>query len=229
MINLRLIFLFVWIFILPLASVLQHDAVASESSRWGITTNKKLEKDQNTPIDNSGLETMPTPEESRGNQQPAPATKKNTPPMNPAQTEHPASGEPKAAIGDSNKPSSTSHKNVPGRNKATPDAKGARPTTKAMIWASEQQKTTCQTYTKDLRELFVKTRHFSIQGAPCKTRDFAAAFRHVKEKCIKDCPEGFLRQSGYTDRIFRNITYLEKLGNDRCSDTKASEPKPQAN
>ena len=147
--------------------------------------------------------------------------------MNHTATEDTASTKGKGAIEDHKLSPKLTPKTVPDSKKTAPAAKVSRPATKSLVWANQPQKTACQAYTKDLRELFVKTRHYSIQGVPCKTRDFAAAFRHVKEKCAKECPDGFLRHSGYTDRIIRNITYLEKLGNDRCSDNKAPMPMPQ--
>lgn len=95
----------------------------------------------------------------------------------------------------------------------------------AIDWSSEGQKKTCDGYLKDLRSLFLKTRHYSIQGASCDTAESAAAFLDSMEKCQRNCPEGLLEHSGYTERIIRNIRYLEKLGNDRCSGSLA--PKPQ--
>ena len=73
-----------------------------------------------------------------------------------------------------------------------------------------------------MRDLFLKTRHYSIQGASCDTTENAAAFLQTWEKSRQECPKAFLDQSGYTDRIIRNITYLERLGKDRCDE--APEP-----
>jgi hypothetical protein len=115
---------------------------------------------------------------------------------------------------------------------ATPKESGkggaveATPAERKIAWASEQQKTVCEAYFKDLRENFLNARHFSIQGVPCKTAEHASAFLLLSEKCRKDCPQGLLEQKGYTDRIVRNITFLEKLGTDRCNETPAPKTSP---
>jgi hypothetical protein len=91
-------------------------------------------------------------------------------------------------------------------------------------WSSEGQKKTCAGYLEKLRSLFLKTRHYSIQGASCDTAESAAAFLDAMETCQRNCPRGLLEHSGYTERIIRNIRYLEKLGNDRCSGTLTPNP-----
>ena len=49
----------------------------------------------------------------------------------------------------------------------------------------------------------------------------AAAFLESIQMVQQNCPEDLLEHSGYTDRIIRNIRYLEKLGNDGCDQSLA--------
>jgi hypothetical protein len=44
------------------------------------------------------------------------------------------------------------------------------------------------------------------------------------ENCKQDCPDGFLKKNGYTSRIIRNLSWLEKLGAERCPDMNISLP-----
>lgn len=89
------------------------------------------------------------------------------------------------------------------------------------------QKETCATQLKHLRELFIKTRHYAVQRAPCDTAESGAAFLRIIEKCRQDCPPQFLEQNGYTSRIIRHMTSLHKIGEGRCRDGREATP-PQA-
>jgi len=107
---------------------------------------------------------------------------------------------------------------LPEKKAGVLPAKNSDTTRKEILWNDKNQKEACEGCLNSLHELFLKTRHYSIQGAPCDTREHAAAFLKIVEKCRRECPDGFLEQNGYTDRIVRNITYLEKLGTDRCDE-----------
>ncbi len=215
------------VFVLAVISVFSMVAIADEKPQWGITTKKQLEKYQNPTIENPGLETTPVSKTSGDEHPSKPTAQKHISSVNHTTTGGGGSANPKGtAIADSKQRPKLDSETRPGSKKAAPAAKNNNPSSKDVIWANQKQKTICQAYTQDLRELFIKTRHYSIQEAPCKTRDFAIAFRLVKDKCAEKCPDGFLRNSGYTDRIIRNITYLEKLGNGRCSDNKKPISKP---
>jgi hypothetical protein len=197
------------------------EAPASDTSRWGITTKKKIEdkKDPAAPVENGGTETArgpsghqpPPPVGSTSSSSPADMAPQNsssgTATADPMQED---AGKPQAPP-NSTEPSKATTKKPSATGAA--DGKLASPET---TWASEQQKTVCEAYLKDLQEHFLKARHFSIQGVPCNTAEHASAFLRLSGKCRKDCPQGLLEQRGYTQSIIRNITTLEKLGRDRC-------------
>ena len=91
-------------------------------------------------------------------------------------------------------------------------------------WENERQKTKCNEYLASLKELFLKARYYSIQGVPCGTGENARKFMSQIDQCRRDCPDGFLRRSGYTKRIIRNLSWLEKLGAERCPDMDKNLP-----
>lgn len=78
------------------------------------------------------------------------------------------------------------------------------------------QKESCETYLKQLRELFLKTRQYATRRVPCKAAENGAAFLRVIETCKRDCPPQTLERNGYNARIVRYITSLHKIGEDRC-------------
>ena len=83
-------------------------------------------------------------------------------------------------------------------------------------WTDQALKEKCHSYLEQMRALFLKTRHYSIQGASCETAEHATAFLEISQSCEGECPEGLIEGKGYSDRILRNIRYLEKLGIERC-------------
>ena len=83
-------------------------------------------------------------------------------------------------------------------------------------WKNEAQKTKCNEYLTSLKESFLKARYYSIQGVPCGTAEHARSFMTLIEQCKHDCPDKFLKENGYTARIIRNLSWLEKLGSERC-------------
>lgn len=220
----KIFYLIVWLFALPGMTLSHLDAIASDTARWGVTTKKKLEKNPSTAIDRTGLEADQDRQDRKDSASPDDTSKNQTDTevnstgktMKSNQTKHPPLNRPTPQANELKATSPPSHKAKLKGQHTMPTAKGAKPSPKTMVWVDEQQKMTCQKYLSDLRKWFLKTRHYSIQGAPCQTKEFAAAFLNTKDNCIKDCPQGFLGQNGYTDRIVRNITYLEKLGKDRC-------------
>lgn len=234
--NPKIIYLIVWLYMLPFMSLSQQDAMASDTKRWGVTTNKKLDKNPSTSIDHTGLEAdqdQPnrkdaTSPDGKSENQPDTVVKGTGKGIKPNQP-NPPSNNPAPQADVLKKPSLPSHKTKMGEKSTKPTTKDAPSSTKAMLWDDEHQKMKCKEYITDLRKWFLKTRHYSIQGAACQTKEYAAAFLHAKDKCTRDCPQGFLSQNGYTDRIVRNITYLEKLGKDRCEtkSTSSSMPMPQ--
>jgi len=89
---------------------------------------------------------------------------------------------------------------------------------KLIKWENEAQEAKCDAYLEPLRENFLKTRHYSIQGDPCYTADYAKSFLSVAADCERDCPKGFMENKGFTNTIVRNINWLEKSGSERCLD-----------
>lgn len=191
---------------------------ASEALRWGITLKKGLEERKandpqsaqksgsNAAVD-PGPQSQSQPAEFDGVPEPdrqAPAEKKAA-----EKTAPPADGKSLPSSGAVVKPAAVEVKSV------SPPA----PELRKIAWDSDQQKTTCAEYLKEMREHFLQGRHFSIQGVPCDTAAHASVFLQVSEKCRRDCPEGVLEYYGYTDRILRNLSFLQKLGNDRCTES----------
>lgn len=201
----RITFVAMLLFILFPAAIPADDGNQS-ASRWGITTKKNLEDVRKTAPDGTGSERDPMARPTEG--QPSvdsPATSA----LEEAGTTMVPDKKAAADTGDAvNAGHSKKSATLPAPKKITPQV---------IHWSSEQQKNRCNGYLKELRSLFLKTRHYSIQGASCNTAVSAAAFLKSMNTCQQNCPEGLLQYSGYTDRIIRNIRYLEKLGNDRCS------------
>lgn len=89
------------------------------------------------------------------------------------------------------------------------------------------QQESCETHLKQLRELFLKTRQYATRRVPCKAAENGAAFLRVIETCRRDCPPQTLERRGYTARMVRYITSLQKIGEDRCRDDQEA-PAPPA-
>ena len=89
---------------------------------------------------------------------------------------------------------------------------------KLIKWENEAQEAKCNAYLEPLKENFLKTRHYSIQGDPCYTADYARSFLSVAADCERDCPKGFMEKKGFTNTIVRNISWLNKSGSERCLD-----------
>jgi hypothetical protein len=83
-------------------------------------------------------------------------------------------------------------------------------------WTNPAQQKKCESYRTRLRDLFVRTRYYSIQGDSCATADHAQAALDLAETCRAECPKGFLKAGGYNDRILRNWRWLRELGSKQC-------------
>lgn len=86
-------------------------------------------------------------------------------------------------------------------------------------WRDESQKNLCEANLKQLRDNFLKARYASVHGDSCLTADHAHQFIFLTEKCERECPDQYLEQNGYTQRIIRNLRWLEKLGSEQCLGT----------
>ena len=220
----RLIYvgLLIWIFS-PVA--IPAESREASAPRWGIALKNNPEDSRKAASDESGTapDTMTRVIEAHPTVGP-PATSPSDS-ANPVTV--PASKAPDhaddAATIEPAQGQSPVENSPPGRNPSTAAVKKNR-VLPAIIWSDEKQKNRCNGYLAELRSLFLETRHFSIQGASCDTAVSAAAFLKSMEACERECPEGLLEHSGYSRRIIRNIRYLKKLGNDRCSGSLTPNP-----
>lgn len=218
--------LLVWI-LSPVA--IPADEQEPSASRWGITTKKNLEDTRNTTPGKTGSAPYPKPQDREKHpsiEQSASSPSDNTgteaAPVSEALSEN--AMEIKPQPNTSSTGSQSPEMKASTGEKRSGDAAIKHNPPRGMNWSSEGQKRVCNGYLDDLRSLFLNTRHFSIQGASCETAKSAAAFLDSMEKCQRNCPDGLLEHSGYTERIIRNIRYLEKLGNDRCSGSLTPPP-----
>jgi|GEM_PF-4257267 len=192
--------------------VTQPGASGTESLQWGITPKTPVQN-ISKPDDKSGPTERSTPMDA---QQTVPRA--DSPP---AAAGNSQPNQTAASLRDAMDPQRTSiekqeKKKAPEKKTAVAGISQSVAKTKVVEWVDPLQKETCESYLNLMRSSFLRTRHHSIQGAPCDTASNASAFLQITEKCVRECPQGFIQQSGYTDRILRNIQYLEKLGDDRC-------------
>ncbi|RJQ49974.1 MAG: hypothetical protein C4530_22395 [Desulfobacteraceae bacterium] len=99
------------------------------------------------------------------------------------------------------------------------DEKGKKishPKPKQIQWSSTDQKNRCESYLIGIQEAFRNARYFSIAGDGCSTGRSSKSFLDRIEQCEKDCPEGYLKASGYTEQIIRNVDVLYELGMKLC-------------
>ena len=213
--TLSIFFISILIYMSPVIEV-TADQKSGEPKRWGIVTNKPVEDDNKS-----------TDEQSQS-QINSSTTAPETQPQTKSQDEEIKTGSkqnPKNVDDDQLKSSGVKPPKT-NSGSTSPTTKKHVQTPKAIKWNSEVQKETCTAYMKQLQDLFLKTRHYSIQGVPCQTAENAEAFLQLADKCNSECPEGLIEKSGYTSRIMRNIQFLEKLGNDRCGDTQSIKNRP---
>ncbi len=98
-----------------------------------------------------------------------------------------------------------------------PESKKARPApVKKVKWISDTQKKQCDAYLERLGGAFLKARYYSIQGDSCACAENADRFLNIYEKCRKACPDNFMENEGYSERITRNMGWLKALGEKRC-------------
>jgi len=213
---------------------LSNAAIADQepdgSPRWGIVTKKPVAGEETPPadarrpnVDPESEDSDASPESSESTHQGPAIPTKGHPDTDNRKSETTAEGvlrEPSQVTTPAKKTGAEPSSNKTKSKNQNPSAPSKTPiqTSTAIKWDSEAQKATCDGYLKQLQDLFLKTRHYSIQGVPCETADHSDAFLQVADKCEKECPQDLLEKSGYTSRIMRNINWLNKLGNDKCSD-----------
>jgi len=198
---------------------LQTVSADSGTKRWGIVTKTPVE--EGNTVSREAEKSAVTPD--------GPPTDAVTPPTVPGDqkqgspTTTPATSDAKESAVQKAPENKTMKTGSPAKttdSKSQDSAsKPEQPEQKKIKWDNENQKKVCENYLQQLQAQFLKTRHYSIQGVPCKTADHAEEFLQVADKCENECPKGLIESSGYTSRIVRNIKFLEKLGNDKCDDT----------
>ena len=111
-----------------------------------------------------------------------------------------------------------------------PDSKKAKPApVKPVKWTSDSQKKQCEKNLEQLRGAFLKARYYSIQGDSCACAENADHFLNIYEKAHAACPDHFLENEGYSNRITRNMAWLKALGEKRCLGPKtAPEAHPES-
>ena len=85
-------------------------------------------------------------------------------------------------------------------------------------WENDAQRLQCETLLKKLQKSFDKARTYSIRGDTCATARHANGFMDLADRCNKDCPDGFLKSNGYSEKIIRNVKVLSELGKKACLD-----------
>lgn len=90
----------------------------------------------------------------------------------------------------------------------------------ALQWKDEEQKKSCETKARKIREHFLKAREFSIQGDSCSSEEEARSFGEKLEELKKECPSGFAEQAGFTPKVVKNVSTLQSLGKERCRNSK---------
>jgi hypothetical protein len=186
----------------------------SNSTRWGITTQKPVEETEDQKDQASGengeLKKNRTDAES-GEKEDAGVT------IQTKEGENPPNTNIKEKRSDTVVPEKT---NEIGNKDSGKSPKKQKEKKAKVEWKNETQKAQCNAYLASLKESFLQARYYSIQGVPCGTAENARKFISQIEQCRRDCPDGFLRRSGYTKRIIRNLSWLEKLGAERCPELR---------
>ena len=209
-----------------------HDSSADSSDstgtrRWGITPKESLEDEEKE----NGNKVRKTPAASEANQNEGlPNDKKATSRESILKKEPPADKKTEHQI-NGQKPNAGGTKGKADPSTGKSDTKAPENTTKKpenqkqaerIKWKDEKQKIKCEAYLGELKENFLKARHYSIQGEPCGTAEYSQNFLKAVEKCKQDCPKDFLAQKGYTKRIVRNLSWLKKLGTERCPEMNSN-------
>lgn len=111
-----------------------------------------------------------------------------------------------------------------------PNSKKNRPApVKPVKWKNDSQKKQCEAYIEGLSGVFLRARYYSIQGDSCACAENAGRFLSIREKIQAACPDHFLENEGYSERISRNMGWLKALGEKRCMGPKTGpEVKPKS-
>jgi hypothetical protein len=104
-------------------------------------------------------------------------------------------------------------KEHPNKKSDTPLKKPA-----PLKWENDAQRLQCETLLKKLQKALDKARTYSIRGDTCATARHANGFTDLADRCNKECPDGFLKSNGYSEKIIQNVKVLSELGKKACLD-----------
>jgi hypothetical protein len=112
----------------------------------------------------------------------------------------------------------TAEEDRPWMIKEHPDKKSRTPKKAPLplAWESDTQQSACKTRLKKFRKTFEKARTYSIRGDHCATAKYAKDFLEQEAQLRRECPSGFLEQSGYSEKIIQNLRVLLELGQKAC-------------
>lgn len=85
-------------------------------------------------------------------------------------------------------------------------------------WENDAQRLQCETLLKKVQKSLAKARTYSIRGDTCATARHANDFMGLADRCNKECPDGFLKSNGYSEKIIQNVKVLSELGKKACLD-----------
>ena len=239
----RIIIVTIAVFLIYLPAASENQSTSTENRRWGITPKEPLEEEEKNKA-NTGEKSQDKKKKNDDEDlQDDKKTRTGKKSATERTIEKEKTGQPiidnEMSTGkkNGNKVTGEKPKEEDAKRQAEP-ATGKRDTKtlesqskkpgsqkqqlKRIKWKNEKQKIKCEGYLEPLKENFLKARHYSIQGQACGTAEYSQNFLKIVEKCKQDCPQNFLAQKGYTKRIVRNLSWLEKLGAERCPELKSN-------
>lgn len=83
-------------------------------------------------------------------------------------------------------------------------------------WENDEQRLQCETLLRKLQKTLGKARTYSIRGDTCATARHADGFLNLEKRLRNECPEGFLENNGYSEKIIQNVKVLSELGKKAC-------------
>jgi len=81
----------------------------------------------------------------------------------------------------------------------------------------EEKAKKCYKMAKELKGLFLAAREASIQGDSCSSGHKAREFLKKLDKLRTECSPGFSEKVGFSQKVVKNVTRLEVLGLQRCT------------
>jgi len=104
-------------------------------------------------------------------------------------------------------------KEHPTKKSHTPKKKPA-----PVKWENDAQQLQCETRLKELQKSLGKARTYSIRGDTCATAKHSDRFILLANRLKNECPEKFLENNGYSEKIIQNVKVLSELGKKACLD-----------